>query len=38
LAPEISIPDKTIPGGVVRAIVKKQYRPDLFPLMITKQL
>lgn len=29
---------KTIPGDVVRAIVKKQYHPDLFPLTITKQL
>ena len=29
---------KTIPGDVVRAIVKKQDRPDLFPVSITKQL
>jgi hypothetical protein len=29
---------KTIPGGVVRAIVKKQYHPDLFPVEISKQL
>ena len=29
---------KTIPGDVVRAIVKKQDHPDLFPLEISKQL
>jgi hypothetical protein len=29
---------KTIPGDMVRAIVKKQYHPDLFPVVITKQL
>jgi hypothetical protein len=29
---------KTIPGDVVRAIVKKEDRPELFPVVITKQL
>jgi hypothetical protein len=29
---------KTIPGDVVRAIVKKHHHPDLFPVEISKQL
>jgi hypothetical protein len=35
---EALLTEKTIDGHLVRAIIKKQDRPDLFPIEVSKQL